>query len=125
MHVVPYHSYPTPLFLNWRHDLNLELQARTLRDVDILSLPVQISDGKAVTIEPQHTLAQFEGPEPSPELENGKTYYGACHCGAVTLAMKTNGPLTDGNQWICECDCSICTRVRCLLRSKPQIPHPI
>lgn len=41
---------------------------------------------------------------------NPKTYTGACHCGSVTVALTTEGPLPDGNINIQECNCSICTR---------------
>ena len=72
-------------------------------------LKVERFDGKA--LDPQYVPPKFTGTEPTAEIENAKTYYGGCHCGAVTVAMKIEGLLTDGKQAILECNCSICTRV--------------
>lgn len=92
-------------------------QANALQDlgVDLLNLKANPYDGKA--IDPQYVPAKFAGTEPTAEIENAKTYYGGCHCGAVTVAMKTPGPLTDGKQPILECNCSICMRVGRFLSS--------
>jgi hypothetical protein len=49
-------------------------------------------------------------PVPDTKMENPKTYTGACHCGNVTVALITNGPLPDGQEYIQECNCSICAR---------------
>jgi hypothetical protein len=65
--------------------------------------------------DPQYTVTQYSGPEPNPPgFEDGKTYHGSCHCGAVTTAVKVNGSLEDGTytERIIECNCSICRRVR-------------
>lgn len=42
--------------------------------------------------------------------------HGSCHCGAVKLAVKlkrleTWDTLTDGDENVIECNCSICVRV--------------
>lgn len=85
-------------------------QARTLRDLDLWSLTTNDYDGKA--LEPTYTPHPFKGTEPVAEIENAKLYTGSCHCGNVTMALKTKGPLSDGDAYIQECNCSICMRVR-------------
>ncbi|KAJ4300535.1 hypothetical protein N0V88_003213 [Collariella sp. IMI 366227] len=74
---------------------NMDHQLRTLQDVDIRSLEVITLDGKSY--DPQYVAAKYLGAEPNPPgFENGKTYHGSCHCGAVTAAIKINGSLEDG-----------------------------
>jgi hypothetical protein len=66
-------------------------QARVLQDLDLWSLPITHSNGSAV--EPMYNHPRFTGPEPEPEFWGGNLYTGSCHCGAVTRALKTRGPL--------------------------------
>jgi hypothetical protein len=66
-------------------------------------------------LEPTWTPHPFKGPEPTAEIENAKIYTGSCHCGNVTMALKTKGPLNEGHEYIQGCTCSICSRVRPLL----------
>lgn len=73
-------------------------------------------DGKALgsPYEPH----KYDGPEPTADIDNAETYHGSCHCGAVTLALKS-APLDKnfpGN--IMDCICSICIRV-----SQPLAPN--
>ena len=53
-----------------------------------------------------------EEPEVEVEVEDARVYYGACHCGAVRLAVKV--PTLDGGYEgrVVECNCSHCNRVR-------------
>jgi hypothetical protein len=95
---------PSPLLLGL-----IRRQAQTITDLHIPSLGINIYDGKA--LEPAYTPHPFKGPEPVAEIENAKLYTGSCHCGNVTLAMKTKGPLTEGHKHIQGCNCSICSRV--------------
>jgi len=54
---------------------------------------------------------KYVGPEPTANIDNAKTYHGSCHCGAVTLALKS-APLDKNFPGrIVECLCSICVRV--------------
>jgi len=53
----------------------------------------------------------YNGPEPSSSVENVKTYHGSCHCGAVTLALKSAPLDKDYPDAVMECACSICVRV--------------
>jgi hypothetical protein len=114
-------------------------KAKTLRDIDQFSLevnkygalfplfyPLRHSnsllyryDGAA--LEPAYIPPKYTGPEPVATLENPKIYTGSCHCGAVTLELKTSGPLSSYKGLIQECNCSICMRVRI-----PHFPtHPL
>jgi len=77
--------------------------------VDLRALEKKTVDGSAYG--DPYVAAKFAGQEPRAEMENAKTYYGGCHCGAVTVAMKSEGPVTDKKRRINECDCSICIRV--------------
>lgn len=86
------------------------MQARALQDVDLWSLKANKYDGAAN--EPLYKPPAFTGPEPPAEIESSKMYTGSCHCGAVTLALKTRGPHSEEVEVIGECDCSICARVR-------------
>ncbi|KAH7385017.1 Mss4-like protein [Cadophora sp. MPI-SDFR-AT-0126] len=89
--------------------VNIGINARTLRDVDLWSLEITKMDGAA--LEPQYIPHPYTGPEPTAKFENAKVYTGTCHCGAVGMAMKTAGPLPSSGQPIEECDCSICSRI--------------
>lgn len=58
---------------------------------------------------------------------NTEPDHGSCHCGAVTLAVKVDKPLeerdiTVDEERICECNCSVCVRVRLSL-TQPQTDH--
>ncbi|TVY82520.1 Centromere protein V [Lachnellula suecica] len=87
---------------------DISINIRTLNDVDIWALPVKKFDGKS--IEPYYQPTPFTGPDPTADIENSKTYTGGCHCGNVTMALNTQGPLPCGHEYIQECDCSICMR---------------
>jgi hypothetical protein len=89
-------------------------QARTLRDVDLWSLKTSPYNGEAM--EPAYTPHPFKGTEPTAEIEGAKIYTGSCHCGNVTVALKTKGELSEGHEYIQECNCSICSRVCFFLR---------
>lgn len=108
------------------------IQARTLRDVDIWTLesqpwvlsPPDIFPSNSqsyrfdgVSLELPYFHPKFTGSEPTPEIEGFKLYTGACHCGAVTLAVKARPfpikgqPAPEVSEYIQECKCSICIRV--------------
>ncbi|KAE9363755.1 hypothetical protein N431DRAFT_497541 [Stipitochalara longipes BDJ] len=88
--------------------MDIGINARTIRGLDLWSLKTATYDGKA--LEPAYSPHSFKGTEPTAEIENAKIYYGSCHCGNVTLELKTKGPLNEGHEYIQECNCSICTR---------------
>jgi hypothetical protein len=67
-------------------------------------------DGGALT--PAYEPAKYAGPEPSTDVEGGQLYSGSCHCGAITLALKSKPIDKTYTERILECNCSICERVR-------------
>lgn len=73
--------------------------------------------------EPQYIAPQHTGKLPKAEFENEKLYTGACHCGAVTIAFKAQAPLPEGKEFIQECNCSICSRVRTVQFTPPNVFH--
>ncbi|KAK4112072.1 hypothetical protein N656DRAFT_710317 [Canariomyces notabilis] len=63
------------------------------------------------TLDPQYVPPAYSGPEPNPAgFAEGKTYYGSCHCGAVTATLKVKGSLDSYEGRIIECNCSLCQR---------------
>ncbi|KAK3398566.1 Mss4-like protein [Sordaria brevicollis] len=87
----------------------LWVNARAIQDLKIWDLEVKEFDGKSIP--PPYHPTPYDGPEPSAEIENGVVYHGSCHCGAVKLAVKTNGPLDKTyKERVMECNCSICQR---------------
>ncbi|KAK4241956.1 hypothetical protein C8A03DRAFT_29851 [Achaetomium macrosporum] len=87
------------------------INVRAIQDLDVWDLEVTTFDGKK--FDPQYEPPAYSGPEPNPPgFEDGKTYYGSCHCGAVTAAVRVNGSLEDGTykDLVLECNCSICQR---------------
>ena len=58
--------------------------------------------------QPQYIPPKFTGELPILDGEGLKVYTGSCHCGAVTLAVKTK-PLSEVD--LKEDNCSICQRV--------------
>lgn len=77
-----------------------------LHDFKLDSLHTTSFDGAA--LEPfYHT------PQASSSLvakDGSKIYDGNCHCGAITYSVLSE-PLTETGPPVCECDCSICSRV--------------
>lgn len=89
------------------------IQVRCIQGLDLDGLKVMNYDG--AKLDPQYEHPKFKGFFPSAQIENGKIYKGACHCGAATMAMKVQGSLVGtsaDNVYIQECNCSICIRVR-------------
>ncbi|ROW09624.1 hypothetical protein VMCG_02593 [Cytospora schulzeri] len=92
--------------------MKIGINARALQNLDVWSLDIKPYDGKSTP--PLYSPPVYKGPEPIPE-KDGKTYHGSCHCGAVTLAVKLHKPLeifdiSDDEERIVECDCSVCAR---------------
>ncbi|KAI3331521.1 glutathione-dependent formaldehyde-activating enzyme [Xylariaceae sp. AK1471] len=75
--------------------------------VDLWTFDIKTFDGNA-TPSP-YEAPKFTGPEPTGEVEGGKLYTGSCHCGAVTVALKSK-PLNKDFQGLTECNCSSCSR---------------
>ena len=86
-------------------------KARALVDFDLWSIKVLPSQYDTLGREPQYVSSEFTG-TPLEATGSEATYTGACHCGAVTIALKTKKALDDNTpENISECDCSICARV--------------
>jgi hypothetical protein len=81
-------------------------QARTLIGVNPFGLETLTFDGDSIGDAYKPHL--FTGELPDISGEGLKVYTGGCHCGAVTLAVKTK-PLSDVK--VNEDNCSICARV--------------
>ncbi|TGO77074.1 hypothetical protein BELL_0124g00120 [Botrytis elliptica] len=89
-----------------RADRMYKDSATTLQREEIL---VSIYDG--LGREPQYVAAKYTGELPSAKFETEKLYTGGCHCGATTIAFKTQAPLPKRHEHIQECNCSICCRL--------------
>ena len=95
-----------------------------LHDINIDSLQTVSFDGAA--LEPL-----YHAPKTSSNLvakDEFKIYDGNCHCGAVTYSVRSE-LLTQTGPPVCECDCSICSRVSssfflCTRRLTPPIIGP-
>lgn len=95
-----------------------------LHDIKMDSLQTVSLDGAA--LEPL-----YHAPKTSSNLvakDELKIYNGNCHCGAVTYSVRSE-LLTQTGPPVCECDCSICSRVSvifslCARGLTPQIIGP-
>lgn len=81
-------------------------QARMLHDIKVDSLQI-VSFGGAALEPLYHAPKSFSNLVAKDEL---KIYNGNCHCGAVTYSVRSE-LLTQTGPPVCECDCSICSRV--------------
>ncbi|CAG8961953.1 hypothetical protein HYFRA_00013733 [Hymenoscyphus fraxineus] len=89
--------------------MDIGINARTLEDVDVWKLEVRKVDG--ASYEPKWIPHELIGPEPTAEIEDAKMYYGSCHCGATTIALKNKGGIDSSTEMV-ECNCTICYKVR-------------
>ncbi|KAJ8121876.1 hypothetical protein ONZ43_g1784 [Nemania bipapillata] len=74
--------------------------------VDVWNLATKTFNGAAIP--PVYQATKFEGPEPK-DIEGGQLYTGSCHCGAVTVGLKSK-PLDNSFKGLVECNCSICAK---------------
>ncbi|KAI1804920.1 hypothetical protein F4811DRAFT_518189 [Daldinia bambusicola] len=118
---VKYQFCPTCSILLFRIDTQTHVNIRVLQRIKIWDIDTKPLDEK--TPPPPWTPPEFTGPEPRAEIEGAQIYTGSCHCGAVTLAMKSKPIDSTYDGLIIECDCSICTRnAYCwIYPSKPQV----
>ncbi|KAH7107469.1 Mss4-like protein [Auriculariales sp. MPI-PUGE-AT-0066] len=80
------------------------INVRTFSDLDFRKLEIGSYDGAALP--PAYVPPKYTGPEVVPG-EGEKLYTGSCHCGALTLALRSK-PLPDVA--VKECNCTICTK---------------
>ncbi|KAI1504498.1 glutathione-dependent formaldehyde-activating enzyme [Biscogniauxia marginata] len=81
---------------------------RVMQNFDVWGLDIRMTDGASVP--PAYTPPGFKGRNPPADIEGGKIYTGSCHCGAVTLALKSKPIDSTYEGKVVECDCSICNR---------------
>ncbi|KAI1427815.1 glutathione-dependent formaldehyde-activating enzyme [Xylaria sp. FL1777] len=90
--------------------------------IDIWKLPLKKFDGASL-FQPAYEPPKFTGIEPTVEIEGGKLYTGSCHCGAITLALKSKPLDKDFTGDIVECNCSSCAKAGYvwIYPQKPQV----
>ncbi|KAI0100611.1 glutathione-dependent formaldehyde-activating enzyme [Nemania sp. FL0031] len=83
------------------------VNVRTLQhgQVDVWKIDTQTFDGSSLP--PAYEAPDYKGPQPAGDVEGGQVYTGSCHCGAVTVALKSK-PLDKDLQGLVECNCSSC-----------------
>ncbi|KAK7958317.1 glutathione-dependent formaldehyde-activating enzyme [Apiospora saccharicola] len=84
-------------------------QARAIQGLNIYNLERRPFDG--ASLPPPYEPPLFAGPEPEANVRGGRVYEGSCHCGAVTLALKSKPLDSSYSSGIAECNCSICSRL--------------
>ncbi|KAF9881821.1 glutathione-dependent formaldehyde-activating enzyme [Colletotrichum karsti] len=86
----------------------MALNVRAMQDLDIFGLEKKPFDGSSFG--DKYTPPAHKGPSPTADIEGGKLYTGSCHCGDVTVAVMSK-PLDETfEEWIVDCNCSICER---------------
>ncbi|RWA05046.1 hypothetical protein EKO27_g10059 [Xylaria grammica] len=75
--------------------------------VDVWKLDIKTFDGAALPS--AYDAPKFTGPPPAGDAADLQLYTGSCHCGAVTVGLKSK-PLNKDSQGLMECNCSICGR---------------
>ncbi|KAI1467684.1 uncharacterized protein F4812DRAFT_430495 [Daldinia caldariorum] len=105
---VKYQFCPTCSVLLFRIDTKIYVNIRVLQQIKIWDIDTKPLDEEATP--PPWTPPEFTGPEPPAEIEGARIYTGSCHCGAVTLAVKSKPIDGTYDGLVIECDCSICTR---------------
>ncbi|KAI8962974.1 Mss4-like protein [Daldinia sp. FL1419] len=99
---------PTCCTFLFRVDSKTYVNLRALQNIKIWDLDTQPLDDEATP--PAWDPPAFTGQEPPAEIEGARIHTGGCHCGAVTLALKSKPIDSTYDGLIVECDCSICTR---------------
>ncbi|TGJ83001.1 hypothetical protein E0Z10_g5766 [Xylaria hypoxylon] len=84
--------------------------------VDVRKLDIKPFDGSALP--PTYEAPKFKGLEPAGDAEDLQLYTGSCHCGAVTVGLKSK-PLNKDFPGLVECDCSSCGRYGATWRYQP------
>ncbi|KAI1436076.1 glutathione-dependent formaldehyde-activating enzyme [Xylaria sp. CBS 124048] len=82
---------------------------RTLQhgQIDLQKIKIKPFNGQALP--PSYQAPVFTGLQPAGEVKGGQLYTGSCHCGAVTVGLKSK-PIDKDTQGLVECNCSICGR---------------
>ncbi|KAI1298391.1 glutathione-dependent formaldehyde-activating enzyme [Xylaria venustula] len=100
---------------NEDHEIETGINIRLFQhgQIDSWKLPLIKFDGASL-FQPAYEAPKFTGKEPTAEIEGGKLYTGSCHCGAITVALKSK-PLDESftddiGFGFLECNCSSCAR---------------
>ncbi|KAI1090966.1 hypothetical protein F5B19DRAFT_296257 [Rostrohypoxylon terebratum] len=91
----------------FRVETKIYVNIRAFQNISIWDLDTKLIDDLK---SPTWTPPRFTSDPPLAEIENGKVYTGGCHCGAITLALKSKPIDSTYEADLLECDCSICTR---------------
>ncbi|KAI1074055.1 glutathione-dependent formaldehyde-activating enzyme [Whalleya microplaca] len=86
----------------------VSVNLRAIQSINVWDLDVKIVDG--ASFPPAWIPPKFKGQGPPAEIEGAKIYTGSCHCGAITLALKSKPIDSTYKENVVECDCSICSR---------------
>ncbi|KAI0834379.1 Mss4-like protein [Hypoxylon sp. FL0890] len=92
----------------FRNESKVYVNLRAFQNFNEWNLDIQQTENVLST--PAWSPAEFNGREPPAEIEGAKVYTGGCHCGAVTLALKSKPIDSTYDANIILCDCSICTQ---------------
>ncbi|KAI1774881.1 hypothetical protein F4818DRAFT_54656 [Hypoxylon cercidicola] len=93
----------------FRVDSKIYVNLRAFQNLNVWDLDTKGIDSASPP--PDWSPPKFKGPEPPAEIEGAKGIYtGGCHCGAVTIALKTKPIDSTYKEPVVECDCSICSR---------------
>ncbi|KAI1456347.1 Mss4-like protein [Annulohypoxylon moriforme] len=90
-----------------RVDSKIYVNIRAFQNINVWDLSTKLIDGLGSST---WSPPGFTGSEPPADIENAKVYTGGCHCGAITLALKSKPINSTYKANLLECDCSICTR---------------
>ncbi|KAI1102734.1 hypothetical protein F4804DRAFT_312075 [Jackrogersella minutella] len=92
----------------FRVDSKIYVNVRAFQNFNVWDMKTQPLDG--LSSPPTWHPTQFTGRDPPAEIENAKVYTGGCHCGAITIALKSKPIDSTYDEKLLECDCSICIR---------------
>ncbi|KAI1376993.1 Mss4-like protein [Hypoxylon crocopeplum] len=92
----------------FRVDGKIYVNLRAIQNFNVWNLDTQPIEG--ISSLPGWTPPKFNGLEPPAEIESAKIYTGGCHCGAVTIALKSTPIDSTYDAPLVECNCSICNR---------------
>ncbi|KAI2472676.1 Mss4-like protein [Annulohypoxylon bovei var. microspora] len=91
----------------FRINSKIYVNIRAFQNINVCNLDAKLIDGST---SPTWSPPKFTGREPPARIENSKVYTGGCHCGAITVALKSKLIDNTYDESLYECDCSICTR---------------
>ncbi|KAB5572065.1 Mss4-like protein [Coniochaeta sp. 2T2.1] len=86
----------------------IAVNVRAIQGLNIWKLDINKYEGKKNG--PPYTPPEYDGPEPTADIEGAKLYTGSCHCGAVTACIKIKPLDSTYPDRIAECNCSNCQR---------------